>query len=107
MRRWPDRPSSSAARGYGYRWQKARLRYLSEHPLCVMCMQAGRVTAATVVDHRIPHRGDPVLFWDETNWQALCKTHHDSAAQKRDNQDREVGCGPDGLPLDDGHPWRA
>lgn len=34
---------------------------------------------ATVVDHIIPHRGDlsSAAFWDETNWQPLCKRHHD------------------------------
>jgi 5-methylcytosine-specific restriction protein A len=33
---------------------------------------------ATVVDHIVPHRGDPVLFWDEANWQGLCKLCHDA-----------------------------
>lgn len=70
------RPNSTA-RGYGYRWQQRRKLYLDEHPLCVMCQAEGRVEAATVVDHRIPHRGDESLFWDEGNWQALCKLHHD------------------------------
>jgi 5-methylcytosine-specific restriction protein A len=30
-----------------------------------------------VVDHIIPHRGDQYLFWDQENWQALCKDCHD------------------------------
>ena len=34
-------------------------------------------TPATVVDHIVPHRGDPQLFWDESNWQPLCKACHD------------------------------
>lgn len=33
--------------------------------------------AATVVDHIIPHRGNEELFWDEDNWQGLCKRCHD------------------------------
>ncbi|MGM9590559.1 MAG: HNH endonuclease signature motif containing protein, partial [Faecousia sp.] len=37
---------------------------------------AGRLTPATVVDHIIPHRGDRKLFWDESNWQPLCKDCH-------------------------------
>ncbi len=53
---------------------EARLR---RHPLCVRCKAQGRFTAATVVDHIIPHRGDPHLMWDESNWQALCKSCHD------------------------------
>lgn len=27
---------------------------------------------AEVVDHKIPHKGDMKLFWDESNWQPLC-----------------------------------
>ena len=68
---------SAAQRGYGAQWQKARLLFLASNPLCVHCDREGRVTAANVVDHVIPHRGNETLFWDEGNWQALCKTHHD------------------------------
>jgi len=50
--------------------------YLAEHPLCVKCEAEGRVTAATVVDHKEPHRGDYDRFWDESNWQSLCSYHH-------------------------------
>jgi 5-methylcytosine-specific restriction enzyme A len=63
---------TATERGYGARWQKAREAYLVAHPLCVNCKKHGRVTAARVVDHIVPHRGDETLFWDESNWQALC-----------------------------------
>jgi len=33
---------------------------------------------ATVVDHVIPHRGDPVKMWDESNWESICAPHHNS-----------------------------
>jgi 5-methylcytosine-specific restriction protein A len=68
---------SAAARGYGRRWQAARARYLRKHPLCITCGKAGYIIPATVVDHIIPHRGDNRLFWDECNWQSLCKSCHD------------------------------
>ena len=68
----PDRPSA-AKRGYGSRWQRLSKACLRRHNLCVRCKAQGRFTAATVVDHIIPHRGDPHLMWDESNWQALCK----------------------------------
>jgi len=68
---------SSSERGYNYRWQHARLHYLREHPLCVECEREGHIEAATVVDHITPHRGDYDRFWDESNWQSLCKHHHD------------------------------
>jgi uncharacterized membrane protein len=37
--------------------------------------------AATVVDNITAHRGNMELFWDRTNWQGLCATHHSSDAQ--------------------------
>ena len=63
---------SASERGYDRRWAAARVRFLREHPLCATCLSAGRVTAGRVVDHVVPHRGDPRLFWDESNWQTLC-----------------------------------
>ncbi len=69
---------SSAQRGYGIRWQRARRWFLAEHPVCVECYTKGVVEPSTTVDHRIPHRGDMKVFWDTTNWQALCKHHHDA-----------------------------
>lgn len=72
---------TSSQRGYNYKWQKARERYLKEHPLCVYCEKNGRTTAARIVDHVVPHRGDMVLFWDQANWQSLCKPCHDSVKQ--------------------------
>lgn len=72
---------TSTQRGYGYRWQKAREQYLLDNPLCVYCARHGRTAAASVVDHVVPHRGDQDLFWDQGNWQALCKPCHDSVKQ--------------------------
>jgi len=72
---------TSTQRGYDYKWQKARERYLNDHPLCVFCERNGRTAAAHVVDHIIAHRGDMALFWDQANWQSLCKPCHDSVKQ--------------------------
>lgn len=63
--------SSSAKRGYGAKWRRARAYYLSQHPLCVWC---GKI--ALVVDHITPHKGDMSLFWDINNWQSLCTSCH-------------------------------
>jgi 5-methylcytosine-specific restriction protein A len=40
-----------------------------------MCERTGKVTAATVIDHKISmaNGGD---FWDEDNWQGLCTKCH-------------------------------
>ncbi len=73
---------SSHARGYDARWREARLAFLRVHPLCLQC--APRPVAATVVDHVIAHKGDPGLFWDQTNWQSLCKPCHDARVDEGD-----------------------
>lgn len=70
------------ARGYDSRWRKARKYFLEKHPLCAKCMRNGKLTPATVVDHIIPHRGDQQLFWDDGNWQPLCKGCHDRKTGK-------------------------
>ena len=81
----PEEQRSAAHRGYGKAWQKASKRYLEAHPLCVACLKEGKYTRATVVDHIKPHRGDKALFWDEHNWQALCKRHHDVKTGREDS----------------------
>lgn len=68
---------NSSERGYGSKWRAERARFLRHNPLCAECLRHGRVTPATVVDHIIPHRGDMTLFWDQNNWQPLCKQCHD------------------------------
>jgi 5-methylcytosine-specific restriction endonuclease McrA len=91
---------------YDARWRKARINFLAEHPLCVLCKQAGRLTPSTVVDHVIPHKGDLSLFWDTRNWQAICATCHEAvkkAAERGGNPMR--GCDVNGMPLDPNHPW--
>jgi len=75
---------SAHARGYNRRWQKARLTFLSRHPLCAECEKKGLVVAATVVDHIVPHKGDQDLFWDTSNWQPLCKPDHDAKTARED-----------------------
>lgn len=79
----PER-KTTAQRGYGGRWQKARATFLARSPLCVECAKQDRTTAATVVDHIVPHKGDQGLFWDTSNWQSLCKPHHDAKTARED-----------------------
>ena len=79
----PD-PTEPRMMMYDSKWRKARARFLAAHPVCVMCEREGRLTPATVVDHVIPHRGDKRLFWDESNWQPLCKPHHDRKTLQED-----------------------
>lgn len=80
----PKERLNAAERGYGREWQKARLFFLRRHPWCVRCRKKGQLVPATVVDHIKPHRGDPELFWDEKNWQPLCKHCHDHKTMTED-----------------------
>ncbi len=77
------KPLTSCQRGYDARWQKARLSFLAENPLCERCLP--ELVEATVVDHRTPHRGDPGLFWDRRgNWSALCAACHNKKTATTD-----------------------
>lgn len=72
---WADRRESASARGYGWRWQQTRKRILRRDcGLCLVCAAAGRVTAATEVDHVVPKEeggGD-----DDDNLQSICGPCH-------------------------------
>lgn len=86
------RRGSAAERGYDARWQKYRLGFLAQHPLCVECAVSGppggdgkpRVVPATVVDHIKAHKGDQILFWDPKNHRGVCKPHHDARTDEGD-----------------------
>ena len=78
---------TSRERGYTRRWEHAAARFKVQYPLCGMrpdglrpvmsrCYERGIVTPATEIDHVVPHRGDPSLFWDERNWQSVCAACH-------------------------------
>lgn len=76
-----------------------RLAQLSAEPLCRFCLEAEDVTAADVVDHVKPHKGDEVLFFDALNLQSLCKPHHDGTKQRLERGQNVVRYGADGWPL--------
>lgn len=77
-----ERRGSARKRGYSSRWDIASRLFLRAHPLCLGCEAAGRITAAVLTDHVIPHQGDKALFWDRTNWQPVCRYHHDVVKQQ-------------------------
>lgn len=79
-----NKRAGASARGYNSRWRKESKKFLLEHPLCEKCLEEKHLIRATVVDHIIPHRGDQELFWDKSNWQSLCKRHHDIKTMTED-----------------------
>lgn len=100
---WRTSDMTSSQRGYGSKWQKAREGWLAKHPYCVYCVRDLGIIAptiegvilecaerrlpvpyASVVDHRVAHRGDMGLFWDRSNWQSMCAPHHSSEKQREE-----------------------
>jgi len=80
------------------RWKKRRKYQLATEPRCKMCLDIGRVTAASVADHVIPHKGDEALFWNGA-LQSLCKPCHDSSKQSEERTGRKrVRIGVTGWP---------
>lgn len=102
---WRTDKRSAHERGYGYQWQKARNLYLQSNPLCVYCKEDGRVEEATVVNHVIPHKGDQSLFWDQSNWAAICALHHDSTVSREESRGVKIGGDAEGNPLDKNSHW--
>jgi 5-methylcytosine-specific restriction enzyme A len=78
-------------------WRRARINFLAEHPLCVMCEADSKIEPANVVDHIIPHKGDQELFWAQGNWQALCRWHHNVVKR---SHELHKGADEDGWPTD-------
>lgn len=84
-------------------WAMLRASQLALEPLCERCAKRGLVVAATTVNHRERHRGDPIKFFDPTGLETVCKPCHDGPIQSEEKGGRGAprGCGPDGWPLDE------
>lgn len=64
-------------------WQRIRAAQLQAEPLCRRCAALGEVTAATVVNHMEPHRGDWAKFIGGP-FESVCKPHHDAEVQREE-----------------------
>jgi 5-methylcytosine-specific restriction endonuclease McrA len=87
------------------RWRKVAKHHLDANPLCVLCAKIGRDTAATIVDHIVPHNNDAVLFWAADNLQALCSTCHSGAKRMQEGHGHSQACDVNGMPIDGEHVW--
>lgn len=81
-----------------------RAEQLRREPNCAACAALGIVKRGWIVDHVVPHRGDPVRFWNG-KLQTLCKPHHDGWKQRLERSGQPGAADVHGLPLDPGHPW--
>lgn len=59
---------------YGAGWRRVRRAYIAAHPMCEMCLEAGRYVPAQEVHHKVP-LGDGGTN-DFRNLMALCKPCH-------------------------------
>ena len=80
------------------RWRALRIRQLKREPLCKYCLLEGRIVAATIADHIVPHRWDSELFW-KGELQSLCATHHSGSKQSEELGGSRDLIGIDGYPV--------
>lgn len=82
----PHRDTTPRLRGRGL--QRERRALFEREPLCRICMQQGRVSAATIRDHVIPlaEGGEDI----DSNIQPLCRPCSDlkTAAESQRGRDR-------------------
>src|SRR5688500_8638942 len=66
-------------------WLRRRLDQLMREPLCKRCRAQGILTAATVANHKEPHRGDWHKFING-ELESVCKPCHDSVIQSEERK---------------------
>lgn len=73
------------------RWQALRLQvFVRDGFMCQrtgeMCIGRHPAPNSPVANHRVPHRGDPALFWDPANVETVTKAVHDSEIQAEEHR---------------------
>lgn len=81
-----------------------RTLQLRRIPWCEPCKVEGRSRPATIANHKIPHRGDPLLFWHGP-LESTCKTCHDAMIQAAEHRGYRPGVDAEGWPIDPDHPF--
>jgi predicted kinase len=84
-------------------WLLRRLVQLQNRPLCAMCKINGRIKAASIAHHIVPHLGDWEAF-RTGELESLCKECHDSLGQFHDKHGYSKACDINGKPIDPEHP---
>ena len=84
-------------------WGGLRLTILRRDPMCMICMQRGKVTASEEVDHIVPlHKGGTN---DPENLQGVCSDCHKVKTARDLGQHVRPTFNSDGWPADPSHPW--
>jgi 5-methylcytosine-specific restriction protein A len=82
-----------------------RDRYTCQRCGCMTIEGNRHHPRAAVVNHKKPHKGDQVLFFDINNVETVCKTDHDALIQREEARGYTIGSDINGRPLDPKHPW--
>lgn len=76
------------------KWIRCRDVYLSEHPLCERCLEAGRASTAEHVHHKIElninNYKDPMIALNPDNLEALCFECHQKEHHESDEVDKDL-----------------
>lgn len=102
---WQRSEPDKRLRGRAGQKQRAR-RLARTDGLCEMCDAEGRVTLATIVNHKVPltQNGPDV----DSNTENLC-AHHDAIVTAQEfgkaQPIKAKGIGRDGRPTSADHPW--
>lgn len=78
---------------YGSKWDRERLVFLHKLKDALRSGDAAAISKAQK------------LFWSRSNWQGLCKQHHDSTKQRMEKRGSIIGCDESGIPLDPTSHW--
>ena len=101
------RSSESAAYRAWYktaRWQRlAKACYVRDLYTCqrtgVLLTGKHPAPNSPVANHKVPHKGNPDLFWDMDNIETIAKSVHDGVVQSEERTGRKaVTIGIDGWP---------
>jgi 5-methylcytosine-specific restriction enzyme A len=100
-----NRPEATNKLYQSHRWKRQSLLFKRIHKWCAMCAEHGVMVVGEVTDHKVAHRGNEALFWDQNNWQVLCKPCHDGIKQMLEKSGYDRTIGVDGYPCSDSHPF--
>lgn len=96
-----DRTKSRHARGYGAAWTRLRAQILERDCyLCQVCAKAGKVRAASAVDHIKPKADGGTD--DPRNLQSICDPCHDAKTIIDRGHEQRAEIGADGWPIGPG-----
>ena len=102
----PSTTYNSASHKHLYQtkwWWRARAIMRRDHPFCAFCAAKGLKVPMKMVDHKRPHRGDPILFFNFGNLQSLCLNCHNSVKAMMEHA--TGGADIDGNPLNPQEGW--